>query len=79
VSSEDAISDIESDPLPSVQQTMRFEQIKNVKPKSDIKIIDESKISGIKPTHVEYVDEQFGKFLENKVKRKSLPDSRVHA
>ena len=51
MSSEDAMPDPESDPQPNIQQTMRFEQITDVKPKSDLKINDQSKISGIKPIH----------------------------
>ena len=45
------MSDPENDPQPNIQQTMRLEQINNVKPISDLKINDESKISGIKAIH----------------------------
>ena len=45
------MSDPESDPPPNIQQTMNFEQINNVKLKTDLKIKDESKTSGIRTIH----------------------------
>jgi hypothetical protein len=77
VSSDDAMSDPESERQPNIQQTIRVEQINNVKPKSDLKINYKSILSGVKPSHGNKVklpyNSQIGfSNLPNQLYRKAL-------